>query len=209
MLQFITHTNDIFGYIDGAEQALKGGCKWIQLRMKDSNPEEVVALGKELRILCDSYGATLIIDDYVDLIKEIGADGVHLGKNDMPVDDAREILGDDYIIGGTANTFADVEELISKGVNYIGLGPFRFTTTKKNLSAVLGVEGYNEIAMQCQEKGYETPIVAIGGIVYDDIKSIIGSGIEGIALSGAILNAQNPKSETERVIKIINEYYNE
>ena len=209
MLQFITHTNDRFGYVDGAEEALKGGCRWIQLRMKDSSVEEVVTQGRKIRALCDLYEATLIVDDYVELVEEIGADGVHLGRNDMSIECAREILGDDYIIGGTANTFADIEELISKGVNYIGLGPFRFTTTKKNLSAVLGIQGYTDIVDQCEMSGYDTPMVAIGGILCDDVEAIMSCGVEGVALSGAILNAVDPVDVTEKVIKIINNYYDE
>lgn len=203
MLQFITHTNNRFGYIDGAEETLRGGCRWIQLRMKDSSREEVVANGHKLRELCNSYGAKLIIDDYVDIVKEVGADGVHLGKNDMSPDKAREILGGDYIIGGTANSYEDIEMLIAKGVDYIGLGPFRFTTTKKNLSAVLGLEGYADIAQRCCDAGYNTPFVAIGGIVYEDIESILLTGVCGIALSGAILNADDPNSETRKIMKII------
>lgn len=203
MLQFITHINSRFGYVDGAEQALRGGCRWIQLRMKDSCREDVVNNGHKLRVLCNNYGAKLIVDDYVDIVKEVGADGVHLGKNDMSPDQARKILGVDYIIGGTANSFEDIEILIAKGVNYIGLGPFRFTTTKKNLSSVVGLEGYCSIAKKCCEAGYNTPFVAIGGVVYEDIESIIGVGVAGIALSGAILNAENPQEETARIMKII------
>ncbi len=209
MLQFITHRNENFGYIDGAEEALKGGCRWIQLRMKNSSVEDIVSTGKKLRTLCDEYEATLILDDHVELVEEVKADGVHLGKNDMSIEKAREILGDEYIIGGTANTFQDIEELISNGVNYIGLGPFRFTTTKENLSSVLGIQGYKDIVQQCEEREYLTPMVAIGGIVCDDIELVLSSGIDGVALSGAILNASEPKCETEKVIKIINDYYNE
>lgn len=205
MLQFITHINDRFGYVDGANEVLKGGCKWIQLRMKDSSREEVVANGHKLRKLCDSYGAKLIIDDYVDVVKEINADGVHLGKNDMSPEKAREILGEDYIIGGTANNFEDFELLILKGVDYIGLGPFRFTSTKKNLSPILGVEGYVEIAEKCKKAGYSTPFVAIGGIVYEDIESIIDAGVSGFALSSALLNAEEPCKETEKIMKKIND----
>lgn len=203
MLQFITHTNSRFGYINGAEETLKGGCRWIQLRMKDSSRDEIVATAHQLRELCNSYGAKFIIDDYVDIVKEVGADGVHLGKGDMSPDLAREVLGVDYIIGGTANSFEDIEILIAKGVDYIGLGPFRFTTTKKNLSSVLGLKGYVDIAQKCRNAGYNTPFVAIGGIICEDIESILAAGVTGIALSGAILNAENPYNETSKIMKII------
>ena len=177
--------------------------------MKNSSLEEVTLIGKELRILCDKYEATLIVDDYVELVTEINADGVHLGKNDMSIENARDVLGDEYIIGGTANTFDDIEALISMGANYIGLGPFRFTTTKENISTVLGIQGYKDIVEQCELKEYNTPMVAIGGILSEDIEEVLSSGMDGIALSGAILNAPDPRLETENVIKIINNYYNE
>lgn len=206
MLQFITHQNDRYTTIAGAQQALEGGCRWIQLRMKDVPTETVRGTAVELKNLCREYGATFIIDDHVELTAEVGADGVHIGKNDMPPTEARRILGDKFIIGGTANTFEDVERLYAQGVNYIGLGPFRFTETKKNLSPILGLAGYKHIAERCQEKGIVLPIVAIGGITADDIPSLMQTGIAGIALSGSILRAENPAKETQRIIRIINNY---
>ncbi len=203
MLQYITHYNDHLGYVEGAEQFLKGGGRWLQLRMKDASEEVIIETGKLLNELCKQYGATFIIDDHVELVKIIGADGVHIGKNDMPADKAREILGNEVIIGGTANTFEDIVELVNKGVNYIGLGPFRFTTTKKNLSSMLGIEGYEDIVAKCKEAGINIPIVAIGGINAEDITSIMRTGINGIAVSGTILNASDPVEETKRLINII------
>ena len=132
-----------------------------------------------------------------------GADGVHLGKNDMPVDEARKILGPDKIIGGTANTIDDIIRLHRQGADYIGCGPFRFTTTKKKLSPVLGLEGYRDIVLKMREKGIDLPIVAIGGITVDDIPAIMGTGVTGIALSGAILNAEDPKSMTESILETL------
>lgn len=206
MLQFITHQNDRYTTVAGAQQALEGGCRWIQLRMKDVPTETVRGTAVGLKNLCREYGATFIIDDHVELTAEVGADGVHIGKNDMPPTEARRILGDKFIIGGTANTFEDVERLYAQGVNYIGLGPFRFTETKKNLSPILGLSGYKLIAERCREKGIVLPIVAIGGITADDIPSLMQTGIAGIALSGSILRAENPAKETQRIIRIINNY---
>ena len=92
--------------------------------------------------ICRKYNATLILNDHVHLVKEIGANGVHLGKSDMSPVKARELLGSNYIIGGTANNMEDIRQLHKSGVDYIGLGPFRFTRTKKNLAPILGIEGY-------------------------------------------------------------------
>lgn len=201
MIQFITHSNNRYGYVDGARLALEGGCRWVQLRMKEATEAEFMAAAAEIGRLCKEHGATFVLDDHVKWVEKTGADGVHLGKNDMPIDEARKILGSDKIIGGTANTFEDVERLYRQGADYIGCGPFRFTTTKKNLSPVLGLEGYQHIVDQMKSHGINLPIVAIGGILESDIKSILATGVSGIAVSGGILNAENPAEEMQRFLK--------
>ena len=203
MLQFITHTNSRYDYLQSAELALLGGCRWIQLRMKEASEENVEAVALEVQSLCKKHHATFIIDDHVWLTKKINATGVHLGKSDMPVSEARQILGKDFIIGATANTFQDIVDSVDAGADYIGLGPFRFTETKKNLSPILGINGYREIVNQCRKANIRIPIVAIGGITSTDIPDILKTGISGIALSSAILNADNPDEEMKKVITTI------
>lgn len=199
MLQFITHTNLLFPTPSaGAEQALRGGCRWIQLRMKGASPDEIISEGLRLRTLCDRYGATLIIDDHAELVGKIGADGVHLGKHDMAPEEARKLLGNKAIIGATANTADDVRAAIAAGADYIGLGPFRFTTTKAKLSPTLGIEGYRRIL---SETGPSIPVVAIGGITVDDMPALMQTGIGGVAVSGAILNAANPIEMTQQFLE--------
>lgn len=209
MLQFITHETPRFSTLESAKAALEGGCKWIQLRRKEAAADELKGIAAELKSLCQTYGATFIIDDHVLLAKECGADGVHLGKTDMAPAEARRVLGGGFIIGGTANTFEDIERLCGEGVDYVGLGPFRFTETKKNLSPLLGLEGYRKIAALCRENNIHIPIVAIGGIGRDDIPGILDAGITGIALSGTILRAGDPVEETKNIIKILNEHRDE
>lgn len=201
-LQFITHFTEKYSYFDAAHLALEGGCRWIQLRMKEAPEAEVEAEAIRVRDLCRKYGATFIIDDHVALAKKVQADGVHLGKNDMPIEEARRILGDAFIIGGTANTFEDVKRHWQAGANYIGCGPFRFTTTKKNLSPILGLEGYRQILQQMKAAGITLPVVAIGGITNEDIPDILQTGVSGIALSGSILRAENPVEEVRRILSL-------
>lgn len=201
-LQFITHFTEKYSYYDSARMALEGGCRWIQLRMKDASPEEVEQEALRVQALCRTYHATFIIDDHVELVKKLHADGVHLGKHDMPVVEARRLLGNGFIIGGTANTFDDVKMHYEAGADYIGGGPFRFTTTKKNLSPILGLEGYRRIVSQMKEAGINLPIVAIGGITREDIPAILQTGVTGVALSGTILRADNPTEETRRILAI-------
>ena len=202
MIQFISHYTDQYSYLEGIRLVLDAGIRWVQLRMKDASAEEFLRTGAEVRKLCDNYGATFIIDDHVELVLQLGADGVHLGKKDMPVAQARQILGSDAIIGGTANTFEDIEMHFRASANYIGCGPFRFTTTKKGLSPILGLEGYRSIMQQVKEAGIDIPIVAIGGITADDIPALMQTGISGIALSGAILRADNPMEMVDRILRI-------
>lgn len=203
MLQFITHYTDTINYLDSVRIALEGGCRWVQLRMKNASVDDIRPIALQAQALCKAVGATFIIDDHVELVKEIHADGVHLGKNDMPIDEARAILGDGFIIGGTANTFEDVLMHYKNGANYIGCGPFRFTTTKEKLSPVLGLEGYTHIVKQMKEQGINLPIVAIGGINAEDIHVLMQTGITGIALSGTVLRADNPVEEMKKLIKMI------
>ena len=203
MLQYISHFTPQISYAEGIRMALEGGCRWIQLRMKDAPAEEIIACAEEVLPLCRRHGAKFLLDDHVELVRQLGADGVHLGKNDMAVDEARKILGPDIIIGGTANTIEDIIRLHKQGADYIGCGPFRFTTTKKNLSPILGLDGYKSIVLKMKELGIDLPIVAIGGITVEDIPAVMGTGVSGIALSGAILGAPNPVEMTARIIETI------
>lgn len=205
MIQFITHANERYDYLDGVRMALEGGCRWIQLRMKDASKEEILKTAESTRKLCRKYDAVFILDDHVALVERTGADGVHLGKDDMPIDEARRLLGKDKIIGGTANTFEDIKRIYSAGADYIGCGPFRFTTTKKKLSPILGLDGYKRIIEQVNTYGINIPVIAIGGILLPDISDIMQTGVSGIAVSGAILNADNDNSPVTTMKRFINE----
>lgn len=202
-IQYITHENQRMSYLDGAILALMGGCKWVQLRMKEASDEEFLVVGSQLRELCKTYSATFILDDRVHLVKPLGADGVHLGKNDMPIDEARRCLqSDKVIIGGTANTFDDIKRLHQQGANYIGCGPFRYTETKKKLAPTLGFQGYKSLVEKMKSEGITLPIFAIGGILYDDVKALLSIGIDGIAISGGVLNADNPIEKMKLLMKL-------
>ena len=199
-LQFITHFTERYTYFDSAMIALEGGCRWIQLRMKDAGEAEIERVARQILPECRRREAVFVIDDHVELALCVGADGVHLGKNDMPVDEARRLAGDGFIIGGTANTFEDVQRLAAQGADYIGCGPFRFTTTKKNLAPMLGIEGYKDILSRMKEHGITLPLVAIGGITCGDIPQLMAAGVSGIALSGSVLRAERPVEEMKKVV---------
>lgn len=201
MLQFITNAQASQDIIAQVTSVLDGGCKWIQLRMKDAPRDHIIETAKAIKPLCKQADAIFVIDDHVDIAKELELDGVHLGKNDMDVKEARDILGEEYIIGATANSIEDVLSHSPVYVDYIGLGPFRFTTTKKNLSPIIGLDGYHNIAKVAANTGKSIPLVAIGGIEYDDIDDIMSTGIDGIAISGAIINASNMTKATKQMVE--------
>ncbi|MCB9034923.1 MAG: thiamine phosphate synthase [Chitinophagales bacterium] len=168
------------------QTACENSIDWIQLRIKDKDEATVLQIAQEAKQITNQYNTTLIINDFVTVAKTVDAHGVHLGKNDMSILAARKILGDDKIIGATANTIDDIIQLAKLPINYIGLGPFRFTSTKKQLSPILGIDGYKNIIEKINKLNIDIPIIAIGGINFDDVNSLLATGIHGIAVSSAI-----------------------
>ncbi|WP_294241312.1 thiamine phosphate synthase [uncultured Chryseobacterium sp.] len=169
------------------KNALDNGIQWIQVRWKNATENEFLRLCERSKKLCMDYGSVCIINDHVKIAKEVDADGVHLGLNDMAVETARNILGENKIIGGTANTFSDVRQRMVESCDYIGLGPLRFTSTKEKLSPVLDFDGYENIIRSLKENSIEIPkIFAIGGVILDDVERLQETGIYGVAVSGQI-----------------------
>jgi thiamine-phosphate pyrophosphorylase len=200
---FITIDHLDSSHADQAIRAYKAGCKWVQLRMKDCSELEIEQEIKKILPVANAHNAILLINDNAELALRTGAHGVHLGKNDLCPAEARKLLGSDFIIGGTANTFEDVLSLMDREVDYVGMGPFRFTTTKKNLSPVLGKEGYCHTISRLKEAGKNIPIVAIGGILPNDIEDLLQSGIHGIAAAGAVLAENNIELNIQKYQQII------
>ena len=214
-LHYITQDLPDFSHAELAEFACDGGADWVQLRVKHplsvelrSQPsivpsgerkqyEEWRRIAEETKMICKKYGAKLIINDNVQIAKEVGADGVHLGKEDMNPKEARKILGNNFIIGGSTNTMEDVRRMMEDGVDYIGIGPYRFTSTKENLNPVLGLEGIKNIIRSMSPSGGGSgggiPIIAIGGIKLEDIEPLMQTGIHGVAVSSGI-NLEMDKS---------------
>ncbi len=205
MLQFITNKSDKYSIAEEVQMAIEGGCRWIQLRMKDASDEEVKEVALEIIPMCQETDTFLIIDDRVNLVNELKVSGVHLGKTDMNPLEAREILGPHAIIGVTANSADDIVKYKGKDIDYIGLGPYRYTYTKKNLAPVLGLDGISDIISQVRNEGIEIPIVAIGGITADDVQPLLNAGVNGIAVSGAIIEATDPVLYTSDLMeKLLN-----
>jgi thiamine-phosphate pyrophosphorylase len=188
-----------------AEMACLGGVDWVQLRLKNVSYDEYRSVALTVQAVCKAHNATFIINDNPALALEIKADGVHLGKEDMSPDEARKMLGDNFIIGCTANTADDIAHLSKYHINYIGLGPYRFTATKEKLSPVLGLAGYEGIYAELLERNITPPpIVGIGGIIEEDILALLGAGLHGIAVSGSIANATDIAAAATRFKDAIN-----
>jgi thiamine-phosphate pyrophosphorylase len=194
-LHYITQDIEGMSHTELITKVCSAGIDWVQLRVKNKTYNEWLDIATKSQLICKQHHATFIINDNVTIAKEVKADGVHLGKTDMNPREARQLLGSDAIIGGTANTFEDIEQLANAGVDYIGLGPFRFTATKENLSPILGLEGYIRITELCKKNGINIPIIAIGGITIEDVKLLMNTGVYGIAVSSAI-NKSTTISET-------------
>ncbi|MEM7104495.1 MAG: thiamine phosphate synthase [Bacteroidota bacterium] len=202
-------TQDIpgVGHETLAELACKGGVEWVQLRVKEQGYEDWLDTAWEVKKICNRFGAKLIINDNIEIAREVGADGVHLGKNDFPPAMARMALGPSKIIGGTANTFEDIQMLHLADVDYIGLGPFRFTETKKNLSPQLGIDGYRTLAERCKTADLNLPLIAIGGIKTKDINGLLEAGVHGVAISSGINKSDAPSKQAANFINQIQHYY--
>ena len=182
-LHYISQGDSPKAHIDHIQKACTSGAELVQLRLKDISEKKILKLAAQAREITSHYQTRLIINDHYKVAKAIKADGVHLGKTDTCPTEARKTLLSWQMVGGTANTLEDCQALIKKEVDYIGLGPFKFTNTKANLSPVLGLNGYAAIIDALNTK---TPILAIGGITLEDVSDILKTGISGIAISGAI-----------------------
>lgn len=184
-------------HIENIKNVCEAGCLLIQLRLKNVTFDTYLSIALRAKKTCDTYKAKLIINDNVEVASKVDVYGVHLGKNDISPIQARAVLGN-IIIGGTANTYEDCIHLIDQKVDYIGLGPFRFTDTKENLSPILGINGYEQILNRLRKENIEMPIVAIGGIIESDFNALFNIGISSIAVSGLLTN--KPIEELKNII---------
>lgn len=199
---FISHHNELFGYLESALHALECGLRFVQLRMKDASDEDVLAIAERLRPACDRHAALLTVDDRIHLLQTGLFDGVHVGKNDMPVAEAKRITGSRFLLGATCNTAHDAISAIAAGADYLGVGPFRFTETKKKLAPVLGLQGYRDILQTLDEQHYNTPLYAIGGITPADLQPLKNVGVYGVAVSGMLLGNCDTDSAAEELMRV-------
>lgn len=205
-LHIITQHIENFSHLAQIEALKNAAANCIQLRVKDTVQQEWFEIGRKAKAIVANTNTQLIVNDNVYLAKEINADGVHLGKKDMDIKEAREILGPDKIIGGTANTFDKIVELYKTGADYIGLGPYRNTSTKKELDPVIQHFGYEVIMKKMVLQKIKIPVIAVGGITLKDVVPLMVAGLHGVAVSSAIVKAKNVGDNVQDFQNEINKF---
>ena len=197
-LQFLTLDASPHSHREQARLALEGGVQWIQLRAKNLPEPEWIQVAQEVAHLCKDFGATFIINDSPIVAYEVEADGVHLGPHDCSPAEARKILGEYAIIGVTLNNLKHLDVLKSARVDYAGVGPVRFTPSKRNLAPVHTDESLKELINKAA-----VPCYAIGGVTALDWAHLSSLGAHGIAVSGAIALAEDPIRATREIISAL------
>ena len=182
--------NSIEGFLDIVANAIKGGVSIVQLREKSLTSREFFELAKRTKALCDELSTPLIINDRLDIALAVNATGVHLGQDDIPVSVARALLGADKIIGLSVKTPLELEN--AAGADYVGCGAVFKSATKD--SSIIGIAGLGEL---CEKA--TLPVVAIGGIDGSNVCELKGCKIAGVAVSGAIMSAKNPRLASENL----------
>lgn len=178
--------------------AADNGVTAVQLREKDITTRQFIRLALELKKILDPVQIPLIINDRVDVALAVDASGVHLGQNDMPVSIARNLLGDDKIIGLSVESQQDVENADALDADYLGVSPVFSTPTKTDTITEWGLEGLQTVANMT-----DYPLVAIGGIHLNNVKEVLQSGADGIAVVSEICAADNPGESTRKLRNII------
>ena len=180
------------------QEACDAGATLIQLRGKYCKTRDFLDLAFRTSEILKPGGIPLLINDRVDVALACGADGVHLGQQDMPLVNARELMGKDRLIGISVNTLREAHAAEQEGADYIGVGPVYFTSSKDRLPEILGLEGLRSI----REK-VEIPILAIGGITAENAKAVIAAGADGVAVISAIMGADDTKEATAEILSTL------
>jgi len=195
---FITDSSFGWTHEQLAEMALRAGIKVIQFREKKMSTKRMFEIAKKLRKLTEDYDAILIINDRVDLALAVGADGVHVGQDDLPAEVVREIF--DGIVGVSAHTVEEAKK-VEKYADYLGVGPVFATKTKKDAKEPIGIEGLRK-----NVQAVNIPVVAIGSINRNNVLDVLKTGVAGVAVISAIAGAENPEEEAKKLLEIVRNY---
>ncbi|HSW10664.1 MAG TPA: thiamine phosphate synthase [Bacillota bacterium] len=180
------------------EAALAGGATAVQLRWKTGTDRQILAVGEALRLITRRAGVPLIVNDRVDLALALEGDGVHLGPDDLPVRLARKLLGGGAIIGYSAGEAGEAAVAEAEGADYLGVGPFRVTTTKEDAGAPLGPAGLARVA-----RAVRIPVIAIGGLGADTVAAAVAAGAAGVAVASAVMTAEAPEAACRELLQLV------
>jgi len=196
---FITSNEFGRSHEEVAESALKAGVNLIQLRDKNMSSRELLKTAKNIRRLCENFGATFIVNDRVDVALASGADGVHVGQDDIPAEDVKRIFHG--IVGVSTN---NLEQALNaqEHADYIGVGPVFPTSTKKDAMAAIGLDSLREIAWKV-----DVPVVAIGSITRENVREVLRTGVDCVAVISAIADSMEPEKEAEKILKEVRNYF--
>lgn len=187
-----------YSHVELTRMALAGGADTIQFRQKVGSTREMIRVATEMRKVCLEKGVPFIVNDRIDVAIASRADGVHLGQNDFPIPLARELLGRDAIIGGSAVTLEEVEICLSAEVDYVGFGPVYTTTSKDDAGPVTGLDILREVVEKTS-----VPIIAIGGVIAKNTPQVIEAGARGIAVISAVCCQPDPEKATRELYEAL------
>ena len=190
-LQFITHDIPQHTHVEQAQIACEAGAKWIQYRCLTKGDEELLADINAIASICDDWGATLIVTDHIHLKGKADIQGFHLEDMDADFVELRKQIGDEYTLGGSANTVENLIRLANEGADYAGFGPFSITKTKPNNASLIGYQGYAYAVEQLELQQINLPFLAVGGVTLADVDALLETEVYGIAVSSAINQAQD------------------
>lgn len=192
------NSSDVERFLKTIEEAIIGGTTVVQLREKTADTLDFYNLALKVKEITSRYDVPLIINDRVDIALAIDADGVHVGQSDMPCDIARKLIGDEKILGVSANTIEEAKKAERDGADYIGTGAVFPTSTKDDADSVSKKELIDIV------ESINIPVVAIGGINTENAHELAGTGIAGLSVVSAIMSSDNPKKSSEELLNIFN-----
>jgi thiamine-phosphate pyrophosphorylase len=187
-----------YSHVELARLAVAGGADSIQLRDKRLSDGELADVAREVLVVCRRAGVPLLINDRVDVARQVGADGVHVGRADEPIDYARRVLGREAIIGGSADSVDEAVAVDTEGADYVGFGHIFATGSKEKTGPPVGVE-----TLRRARVAVRIPIIAIGGITAANVKSVVEAGAWGVAVIGAVCGADDPEVAARDIARIL------
>lgn len=190
-----------FSHSELTSLAVSGGVDTVQFRQKKGTTRDMIRTAQKMKSICEKSGVTFIVNDRIDVAIASGADGVHLGQDDFPVSLARELLGDDRIIGGSAATIEEAQICFSEGVDYIGFGPVYATSSKNDAGPVSGLKILKQVVREIP-----LPVIVIGGIDADNAADVMKAGAYGVAVISAVCCQENPEEATIELSEAVKKY---